>query len=129
MRAPSKHMILKRGFACAARPLAGCFACSLAALLLASPTLAQQSLTSEASQRLKAGQERLADTTRREQVLRADVSQMDEQRSKLNAQLQETARLVQRSEAQMSQIEDRRDELDTQRKLLEGSLEQSQASI
>jgi septal ring factor EnvC (AmiA/AmiB activator) len=101
---------------------------SIVLLLLASPAI-PQSLTTEANQRLKASQDRLSEANRRELTLKADVSKMDEERGKLNAQLQDTARLVQSSETQMTRIEERLDELEAQRKLYEGSLAQRQAAI
>ena len=83
----------------------------------------------EPARDLKANQQKLEAAKTRAKQLQSDVSQMDLERARLNAQLQDTARLIQRSEGQMSTIEARRDELDSQQKLLQGSLVQRHGQI
>lgn len=97
----------------------------MAALLAIAPPAGAQEPTRD----LKANRQKLEAAETRAKQLQSDVSQMDIERSRLNAQLQETARLIQRSEGQMSTIEARRDELETQQKLLQGSLAQRHGQI
>ncbi len=97
----------------------------LAALLSCYPPV----LAQEPTRDLKASRQKLEAAESRAKQLQSDVSQMDLERARLNAQLQDTARLIQRSEGQMSTIEARRDELDSQQKLLQGSLAQRHGQI
>lgn len=99
-------------------------ACAVAALLAASAVQAQ-----DATQTLRANQQKLEAAERQAKALQVDVAAMDIDRAKLNAQLQDTARLIQRSEGQMTAIEARRDELESQQKLLQGSLVQRHGQI
>jgi murein hydrolase activator len=92
--------------------------------------LAQQPSTQQdAAAKIRANREKLEDAERKAKSLQADVVQIDEERGRLNAQLQETAKLVQRSEAQMTSIESRRDGLETEQKSLEATLSERQESI
>jgi murein hydrolase activator len=102
------------------------------ALLLAGEAgLAQQPrhLSQEAAEQVEAGREKLDQTERRAKSLEGEVAQIDDDRGKLNTQLQETARLIQQSESQLSAIEARRDELEAQQKRLQGLLTHRQGSI
>ncbi len=102
-----------------------CVSAGIAAVLTSvAPILAQ-----EPARDLKANRQKLEAAETRAKQLQSDVSQMDVERARLNAQLQDTARLIQRSEGQMSTIEARRDELDSQQKLLQGSLTQRHGQI
>lgn len=87
-------------------PRAARCACALVALSVVAPVFAQDAATA-----LKANRDRLEAVETRAKALQSDVSQIDAERARLNAQLQETARLIQRSEGQMTSIEARRDEL------------------
>jgi septal ring factor EnvC (AmiA/AmiB activator) len=82
-----------------------------------------------AVEKLRPGQFEVQQTERRARGPKANVTQIDDERTHLNAQLQETARLIQRSEAQLSAIESRRDALEAKQKLLQGSLDQRHGSI
>jgi septal ring factor EnvC (AmiA/AmiB activator) len=64
-----------------------------------------------------------------QQAAKAEAAEIEEQRAKLNAQLQEAARRVQLSEAQMSLLESRQEELKTQYEKKEGSLKQRTEAI
>jgi murein hydrolase activator len=99
----------------------------LASLIACAPQI--QVRAQEPARDLKANQQKLEAAQQRAKQLQSDVSQMDLERARLNAQLQDTARLIQRSEGQMSTIEARRDELDSQQKLLQGSLAQRHGQI
>ncbi len=58
-----------------------------------------------------------------------DVTDIDTEREKLNAQLLETAALIQKSEGQLTSIEGRLSELESQEKLVRGSLMQRHGQI
>jgi septal ring factor EnvC (AmiA/AmiB activator) len=60
---------------------------------------------------------------------KAEAAQIDEQRARINAQLQQTARLVQRSEAQLSLVESRQEQLKAQFERKQNSLNQRQEAI
>ncbi len=99
-------------------------------MLLASPGIGQQSqLPAEAAQSLKQSRERLDRTQKRAKGVEAELTRIDEDRAKLNSQLQEAARNVQLFEAHLTGVETRRDELVMQQKLIQGSLEQRHSSI
>ena len=101
----------------------------LAGFLVATGVEAQSRLSNEAAQRLKEDRERLEQVQRQAQSAKSDVAEIEQERAKLNAQLQETARNVQLSEQRLTNIEARRDELEAQQKILQGSLAQRHASI
>ncbi len=84
--------------------------------------LPESSLAQDVAAELRAKQQTLEAAERQARTLKADLTQIDSERARLNAQLQDTARRVQRSEGQMTVIEARRDELESQQKLLQGSL-------
>jgi murein hydrolase activator len=108
-------------------------AIAFAALLATSNSWAQAPgapLTQQdAAAKIRANREKLEDAERKAKTLQADVAQIDEERSRLNSQLQDTAKLVQRSEAQMTSIESRRDGLEREQKDLEATLGERQESI
>src|SRR5262249_24926184 len=110
---------------------AGLGAIALLTWLAAQPLAAQpaDSTRQQAQQQLETKRQQLQDTERREQSLKADVAQIDQQREEVTRRLLETARLVQGSEARMSAMEARLGELEAQEKLVRGSLEQRQDSI
>ncbi len=97
--------------------------------MLTGAAMGQQSLNKEATQKLKQERERLQLVEDRAKSLKADVSKINEERAKLNEQLQEAARSVQRSEAQLSFVEARRDELEAQQKQHQEELAKRHASI
>ncbi len=78
---------------------------------------------------LKTKRQKLDAVENQARALKADLAQIDAERTRLNAQLQDTARLVQRSEGRMTAMEARRDELESQQKLLQGSLAQRHDQI
>ena len=107
-------------------------ALALCATGFAVPTAshAQQSqLSGEAARKQKQNQERLKRVESQTTSAKADVAAMEQERARLNAQLQETARNVQASEARLSNIEARRDQLEEQKREREKVLAQRHASI
>lgn len=102
----------------------------VANLAFSSPSLAQQSqLSGEASQRLKQDRQRLEQVERRTKDVTTDMAAMEEERARLNSQLQETARSVQASEARLSNIEARRDKLEDEKRQRQETLSRRHAAI
>jgi murein hydrolase activator len=103
----------------------------LLACVAAQPAVAQQAdpARKQAQQQLDTKRQQLQDTERREQNLKADLAQIDQEREQVTRRLLETARLVQSSEARMSALEARLGELEAQEKMVRGSLAQRQDSI
>ncbi len=98
-------------------------------LLAASPVVAQSQLATEAKQKLEQDRKRLQETAEREKQLKADLATMEQERARLNEQLQAAAHSVQLSEAQLSSIEERRDALVAQQKMHQAALQQRHSSI
>ena len=106
-----------------------CLAAAATLLLAASPVVAQSQLATEAKQKLEQDRKRLQETAEREKRLKADLATMEQERARLNEQLQAAARSVQLSEAQLSSIEERRDALVAQQKMHQEALQQRHSSI
>ena len=114
-------------------------ACSVMALVTAVPSVYAQ--TADAAENLgvespeaparaleKKRQELEAAKDKAKNLL-DDVTDIDTEREKLNAQLLETAALIQKSEGQLTSIEGRLSELESQEKLVRGSLMQRHGQI
>ncbi len=102
----------------------------VASLALSGTSLAQQSqLSGEAAQKLKQDRQRLEQVERRTKDVTANVAAMEQERVRLNTQLQETARSVQASEARLSSIETRRDQLEADKQKHQANLSQRYATI
>ncbi len=115
---------------CAAGPRAAlCLVLSAGLLLTAFPALAQSQLATEAKQKLEQNRKQLQEAAEREKQLRAGLATMEEERARLNEQLQAAARSVQFSEAQLSSIEERRDALVAKQKMHQEALRQRHSSI
>lgn len=109
------------GLACLA------FAASLA---VCDASFGQQSqMSGEAAQKLKQDRQLLEQVQRRTKDVTADVAAMEQERAKLNLQLQDTARSVQASEARLSSIEARRDQLEEDKRRREAKLSERHAAI
>lgn len=133
MRAPGQQVVPaarhdgRRRYA-AGQTAAVCLALATG-LLLTGPALAQSQLATEAKQKLEQNRKRLKETELRQKQLKVDLAKMEEERARLNEQLQAAARSVQLSEAQLSSIETRRDALVAQQKMHQEALQQRHSSI
>ncbi len=114
-------------------------ACSFFVLTVAAPPVCAQAPDAAEARRVASPEEgaRALEKKRQEleaaknkaKVLLNDVTDIDTEREKLNAQLLETAALIQKSEGQLTSIEGRLSELESQEKLVRGSLMQRHGQI
>lgn len=107
--------------------------CAISGFLALSPAAGAQesppAANEEAQRLLEAKQAELNATAGKAETLQSDVSGLDAERERLNAQLLETAALIQKSEGQLTSIEGRLSELEAQEKLVRGSLLQHHGKI
>ncbi len=114
-------------------------ACSVIALMTAAPLVLAQARDAteapaiespeKAARALEKKRQELEAAKSKAKYLLDDVTDIDTEREKLNAQLLETAALIQKSEGQLTAIEGRLSELESQEKLVRGSLLQRHGQI
>lgn len=96
---------------------------------MAASAFGQSQLATEAKQKLEQDRKRLQRTEQRASQLKSGLSKIEEERTRLNEQLQAAAQSVQYSEGQLTSIETRRDALEAQRKMHQEALQQRHSSI